>query len=186
MPSWKRVSDLLWLPVGLAVFAPVALVIAAAILLDDGRPVLFRQPRLGRGRRTFRVFKFRTMRDGRVTRAGALLRKSGLDELPQFLNILRGEMSFVGPRPLTPDDVARLGWTEARHDFRWRLRPGITGLAQIRAGLGARASLAWDRLYLRHAGPVLDAVLLAVTFLMNVVGKAPVKRVLLGTCRQWR
>jgi lipopolysaccharide/colanic/teichoic acid biosynthesis glycosyltransferase len=184
--SWKRASDLLWLPVGLAVFTPITLLIAVAILLDDGRPIFFRQPRLGVGRRPFDVIKLRTMRGGRVTRVGALLRKTGLDELPQFLNILRGEMSFVGPRPLTPDDVVRLGWTQPRHDFRWRLRPGITGLAQIRAGLGARASLAWDRLYLRRCGPLLDAGLLATTFAMNVVGKEPVKKLLLGTCRQWR
>jgi len=184
--SWKRVSDLLWLPVGLVVFTPIALLIGTAILLDDGRPLFFLQPRLGLGRRRFQVIKFRTMRDGRVTRVGALLRKTGLDELPQFLNILRGEMSFVGPRPLTPEDVLRLGWTEPRHDFRWLTRPGITGLAQVRAGLGARASLAWDRLYLRRCGPLLDAGLLATTFVMNVVGKEPVKRLLLGTCRQWR
>jgi lipopolysaccharide/colanic/teichoic acid biosynthesis glycosyltransferase len=184
----KRASDLFWLPVAVAVFAPIALVIAIAILLDDGRPLFFRQPRLGRGRRPFRVVKFRSMRDGRVTRVGALLRRTGLDELPQFWNILRGEMSFVGPRPLTEDDVVRLGWTSARYDFRWRLRPGMTGLAQIRAGAGARASLAWDRLYLWRGGlgldvVLLDVVLLATTFLMNFAGKAWVKRTLLGVSR---
>jgi lipopolysaccharide/colanic/teichoic acid biosynthesis glycosyltransferase len=181
--GWKRLSDLFWLPIAIGVFLPAAIAIAVAIRIDDGGPVFFVQPRLGRGRRPFRVFKFRTMRDGAVTRVGSWLRKSGLDELPQFVNIARGEMSFVGPRPLTGADVARLGWEGARHDFRWRLAPGITGLAQIRAGRGARESLAWDRLYLRQAGPLLDARLLATTFAMNLVGKAWVKRTLLGSYR---
>jgi lipopolysaccharide/colanic/teichoic acid biosynthesis glycosyltransferase len=180
--GWKRGADLFWLPIAVAVFFPAAILIALAIRADDGGPVLFVQPRLGRGRRPFRVFKFRTMRDGAVTRVGTWLRKTGLDELPQFLNIARGEMSFVGPRPLTGADVARLGWDGPRHDFRWRLAPGITGLAQIRAGRGASESLAWDRLYLRRAAPLLDARLLATTFVMNLVGKTSV-RALLGSYR---
>jgi lipopolysaccharide/colanic/teichoic acid biosynthesis glycosyltransferase len=73
----------------------------------------------------------RTMRDGRVTRVGTALRATGLDEIPQFLNILSGEMSAVGPRPLTEADVRRLGWTGAEFDFRWEQKPGLTGLAQI-------------------------------------------------------
>ena len=179
----KRLADLLWLPVAVAVFLPIAIVVAGAIWADDGRPLFFRQWRLGRGRRLFRLLKFRTMRDGAVTRAGAWLRRTGLDELPQFANVLRGDMSFVGPRPLTADDVRRLGWCGARYDFRWRVRPGITGLAQVRAGAGARASLAWDRLYVKRQGAWLDATLLATTFLMNLFGKAWVKRTLLGTPR---
>jgi lipopolysaccharide/colanic/teichoic acid biosynthesis glycosyltransferase len=180
---WKRLSDLFWLPIAVVVFSPAALVIAAAVLIDDGRPLFFIQPRLGKGRRRFDVVKFRTMRDGQVTRVGATLRRTGLDELPQFFNILRGDMSFVGPRPLTAEDVARLGWTGSGYDFRWRMRPGITGLAQIRAGAGARASLAWDRLYARVAEPLLDTRILGTTFLMNLAGKAWVKRTLLGSSR---
>ena len=179
----KRLADLLWLPVGMVVFLPIAIVVAAVIWADDGRPLFFRQWRLGRGRRPFRLLKFRTMRDGAVTRAGGWLRRTGLDELPQFANVLLGDMSFVGPRPLTPDDVCRLGWRGPRYDFRWRVRPGITGLAQVRARAGARASLAWDRVYVRHQGAWLDATLLATTFLMNLFGKAWVKRTLLGTPR---
>jgi lipopolysaccharide/colanic/teichoic acid biosynthesis glycosyltransferase len=179
----KRAFDALWLPAASLVFAPLVLVIAAAILLDDGRPLFFLQSRLGERRRLFRVIKFRTMRDDRITRVGRLLRGTGLDELPQFLNILRGEMSFVGPRPLTGSDVARLGWTGTRHDFRWSVRPGITGLAQVRARGGARASLAWDRLYCRRRGFWLDVSLLATTFLMNMAGKARVKQRLLRSPR---
>src|SRR4026209_1753290 len=112
---------------GLLFFGPLMACIAAAIVLDDGAPVFFRRPRLGRLRRPFEILKFRSMRDGRVTRAGRLLRATGLDELPQFLNILRGDMSAVVPRPLTPDDVVRLGWSGPEFDFRWSCRPGLTG-----------------------------------------------------------
>ena len=97
------------------------LAVAAAILLDDGRPVLFRQPRLGRRRRPFEILKFRSMRDGRVTRVGRLLRATGLDELPQFLNILRGDLSAVGPRPVTEEDAVRFGWTGPSAAARWRV-----------------------------------------------------------------
>src|SRR6185503_7239234 len=101
----KRLLDVAGALAGLAVFAPVMAAIALAILLDDGRPILFRQVRVGRRRQPFEILKFRSMRDGRVTRAGRVLRATGLDEIVQFVNILRGEMSAVGPRPLTQEDV---------------------------------------------------------------------------------
>jgi len=116
---------------GLLFFGPVMMCVAAAILLDDGRPVFFKQSRLGRGRRLFEIVKFRSMRDGRVTRTGRVLRATGLDELPQFLNILRGDLSAVGPRPVTEADAARFGWTGPSAAARWRLEPGLTGLGQL-------------------------------------------------------
>ncbi len=130
---------------GLMLLSPVFAVVALAILLDDGGPVFFMQSRLGRGRAPFRIYKFRSMREGRVTRAGAWLRTTGLDELPQLVNLLRGDMSLVGPRPLTAEDVRRLGWEGAERDIRWSLRPGIAGLAQLYAGRGARLSWFLDR-----------------------------------------
>ena len=102
MSRAQRMFDLVGALAGLAVFAPAMAVIAVAVLIDDGRPVLFRQERVGYQRRPFHILKFRSMRAGRVTRVGRLLRATGLDELPQFVNILRGHMSAVGPRPLTP------------------------------------------------------------------------------------
>src|SRR5436190_674890 len=126
--SFKRAFDVAGACAGLLVFAPVMAIVIVVVLLDDGRPVVFRQARLGYRRRPFSIVKIRTMRDGRTTRAGRVLRATGLDEVPQFLNILAGEMSAVGPRPLTEEDVRRFGWTGAAFDFRWEQKPGLTGL----------------------------------------------------------
>src|SRR6185436_20361984 len=131
LKGMKRLFDIAGAISGVVVFAPVMLAVAAAVLMDDGRPVLFPQERVGHRRRPFVIWKFRTMRDGKVTRTGRVLRASGLDEITQFFNILRGDMSAVGPRPLTDADVQRLGWGRAAADFRWEVRPGLTGLAQI-------------------------------------------------------
>src|SRR6188474_3582651 len=121
--SLKRAFDIVGASAGLLVFAPVMAIALVAVLLDDGRPVIFRQQRLGYRRRPFSIIKIRTMRDGRITRVGRVLRATGLDEVTQFINILSGEMSAVGPRPLTESDVERLGWTGAEFDFRWEKRP---------------------------------------------------------------
>jgi lipopolysaccharide/colanic/teichoic acid biosynthesis glycosyltransferase len=174
----KRSFDLLGAAAGLLVFAPVMAAIAIAILLDDGWPVLFRQPRLGLRRRPFTILKFRTMRDGHITRIGRLLRATGLDEIAQFFNILRGEMSAVGPRPLTDDDVARLGWSRRRHDFRWQVAPGLTGLAQVMGARSARRSLALDRYYILHRNLWLDLKMVALSFAVNALGKRRVRRML--------
>jgi lipopolysaccharide/colanic/teichoic acid biosynthesis glycosyltransferase len=176
MSRTHRLFDLIGGLAGLALFAPVMAAIAVAVCVDDGPPVLFRQERLGYRRRLFPILKFRSMRDGRVTRTGRVLRATGLDELPQFLNILRGEMSAVGPRPLTAVDVARLGWNGAAFDFRWNCRPGLTGLAQL---LGARAdddALVLDRVHAGDWSPGLDCELIAWSFAVNVFGKARVRR----------
>jgi hypothetical protein len=129
----------------------------------------------GRDRRPFIILKFRSMRDGRVTHVGRFTRATGLDELPQFINILRGEMSAVGPRPLTAEDVRRLGWTSAEHDFRWRSRPGLTGLAQMACEGTTRAALELDRAYLECRSLRLDCQLIALSFAVNALGKARVR-----------
>jgi lipopolysaccharide/colanic/teichoic acid biosynthesis glycosyltransferase len=163
----------------LLAFSRVMALIAAAIVLDDGWPVLFRQERLGRRRRPFTILKFRSMRDGRITRVGRMLRATGLDELPQFINILRGEMSAVGPRPLTESDVTRLGWTTPRYDFRWRVLPGLTGLAQVTEARSGRLSLGLDRRYVARQTLSLDVCLVAVSFAINALGKRRVRRFLM-------
>jgi lipopolysaccharide/colanic/teichoic acid biosynthesis glycosyltransferase len=172
----NRFVDMAGALCGLLGFGPVMLIIALAILIDDGRPLFFLQERVGRGRRPFRIFKFRTMRDGKVTRAGRVLRASGLDELPQFFNVLRGDIAVVGPRPLTQADITRLGWDGARHDVRWSVAPGITGLAQVYGVRGARHSFRLDRLYIARRSLAVDLSLIGISFVMNGFGKRRVRR----------
>lgn len=174
----KRLFDLAGALAGLLAFSPVMAVIALAIILEDGWPVLFRQARLGRRRRPFPILKFRSMRNGRVTRVGRTLRATGLDELPQFINILRGDMSAVGPRPLTESDVTRLGWTGPRYDFRWHVRPGLTGVAQVTEARSGRLSLGLDRRYVSRQSLSLDVRLVAISFAINALGKRRVRRLL--------
>jgi lipopolysaccharide/colanic/teichoic acid biosynthesis glycosyltransferase len=156
-----------------------------AVWIDDGRPLLFRQPRLGRRRRPFSILKIRTMRRGRITRVGRLLRATGLDEVPQLLNILRGEMSAVGPRPLTGDDVQRLGWSGREFDFRFEVEPGLTGLAQL-AGAPPDEALELDRTYAAGWNPLLDCRLIALSFAVNVLGKARVQAFIRSAGRRAR
>jgi len=176
MSTSKRVLDVVGAACGLVFFAPVMAAIAAAVWCGDRGPVLFRQARLGRDRRPFTILKFRSMRNGRVTRVGRLIRATGLDELPQLVNVLRGEMSAVGPRPLTAEDVQRLGWTTPGHDFRWRSRPGLTGLAQMACAGSGHAALQLDRAYLEHRSLLLDCQLIALSFAVNAFGKSLVRQ----------
>ncbi|MEW6271698.1 MAG: sugar transferase [Thermodesulfobacteriota bacterium] len=164
----KRALDLaLALPL-LAVAALPMLAIALAVRAADGAPVLFRQSRPGLGGRPFTLLKFRTMRSGgepdaeRLTPIGRLLRAASLDELPQLWNVVRGDMSLVGPRPLLPQYLERYTPRQAR---RHEVRPGITGLAQVEG----RNALDWDeRLeldvrYVEQRSLALDLRLLART-----------------------
>jgi lipopolysaccharide/colanic/teichoic acid biosynthesis glycosyltransferase len=119
------------------------------------------------------------MRDGRVTRVGRVLRATGLDELPRFINVLRGDMSAVGPRPLIEADVTRFGWTTAYYDFRWKVPPGLTGLAQILGPSSRRAALFLDRKYIIRQSVWLDVRLIALSFAVNALGKQRVRELLI-------
>lgn len=167
----RRAFDMGFALIGCHVFAPFFLVASALIKLDDGGPVLFRQERIGHGRKPFGILKFRTMHGGKVTRVGKWLRATGLDETAQFFNVLRGDMSMVGPRPLTQADIERLDWTGKKHDARWDVNPGITGLAQLWAPKTARGSLRLDKLYAAKRSAWLDTQLIAASFVVNIAGK---------------
>ncbi|GFE90068.1 sugar transferase [Steroidobacter agaridevorans] len=171
----KRAVDLAFALLACIGFAPVVAVVALAIWLEDSHSPFFTQIRIGRARRTFRILKFRTMEGGAVTRVGRWLRHTGLDELLQFVNVLRGEMSIVGPRPLTAEDIVRLDWSSDRHDWRFAAKPGITGVAQIVGGRSARHSSRLDRLYLHRQSALLDIWIIVLSFLINIAGKSTVR-----------
>ncbi len=175
-----RLFDIVMSLIGLVMFSPVFALASVFIVMEDGGPVFFRQPRLGRRRRPFSVIKFRTMYDGVVTSAGHILRTTGLDEIPQFLNVLRGEMSMVGPRPLIQEDVDRLGWGAVEYDDRWSVSPGLTGVAQIFGGHSARVSIFLDRKYLARRSVCLNLWAVMVSFGINILGKKRVRRWLRG------
>jgi lipopolysaccharide/colanic/teichoic acid biosynthesis glycosyltransferase len=182
----KRTFDLAGAGAACIVSAPVLAVIALAIWLEDRGSPFFAQTRIGAAPKPFRILKFRTMREGVVTRVGRWLRRTGLDELPQFVNVCRGEMSIVGPRPLMPEDIARLNWSSAHHDWRFAQKPGITGIAQLAGGRSARHSARLDRLYLRRPGVALDVRVIALSFVVNIAGKAAVRRWILPPRRTHR
>lgn len=149
----------------LVLLLPLGLLVAAAVRADLGAPVLFRQRRPGRDGVPFALLKFRTMRAGdgpdgaRLTRLGRFLRATSLDELPELWNVLRGEMSFVGPRPLLAQYLERYDATQAR---RHEVRPGLTGWAQVngRNAVGWDERLAMDVWYVDHRSLALDARIL--------------------------
>jgi len=168
----KRLFDVTFSLVGVLVFSPVWLVTIGLIALLDGRPVFFTQRRLGLNKSEFTVYKFRTMTtDGMVTRTGRWLRATGIDESAQFLSVLKGDMSIVGPRPFIESDLAKLGWESPRLNWRWSVKPGITGMAQVNERWATRRSLAWDRLYIKRNDSMSDLQILMVTFAMNLIGK---------------
>jgi lipopolysaccharide/colanic/teichoic acid biosynthesis glycosyltransferase len=166
----KRLLDIAVSLLALLVLAPVLLLAALAVVLDSGFPVLFRQTRVGRGGREFGMYKFRSMvvnaaslgpwhtanQDPRITRVGRVLRRTSIDELPQLLNVLLGDMSLVGPRPDVP--AQRALYSEADWQLRCSVRPGITGLAQVQnRSEGTHADrLALDLRYTREANFWLD------------------------------
>lgn len=163
-----------WLEKGLAALILIALLPLLPLLwflnrLEDGGEVFYRQARLGKGRMLFSILKLRTMQNGSVTRLGSLLRPAGIDELPQFYNVLRGEMRLIGPRPVTEEDTIRWNWTDT--DPRWNASPGMSGLPGVLGTQRARDALRLERFYATHKSPKLDLTLLGMTFVMLFLGK---------------
>ncbi len=176
----RRVADVLLAAIGLIATAPVLLLTALAIKLDDGGQILFRQERIGLGGKPFTLLKFRSMRedaerdgmpswaserDSRVTRVGRFIRKVRIDELPQFLNVLRGDMTVIGPRPERPYFVQQFSQAIPYYDYRHVVRPGITGWAQVSFRYGASVEDTWRKLsydlyYVKNRGFLLDAIIL--------------------------
>jgi lipopolysaccharide/colanic/teichoic acid biosynthesis glycosyltransferase len=201
-PRFKRPLDLLIAVPLVILFAPLMALIAVMIVLDSPGPAIFVQERIGRGRRPFLMRKFRSMyignddashreaaanwfagvaapdgyklrRDARVTRVGRVLRRTSLDELPQLFNVLRGEMSLVGPRPAIGYELDHYAdW----HYLRFNVRPGVTGLWQVsgRDWVPASEMMRMDCDYVRRSSPLIDLKILALT-LPSLVGWGPKK-----------
>lgn len=182
-PSWwiKRTADVLGAALALLVLSPVLLALSAAVLLGTGRPLLFWQERIGLDGRVFRLCKFRSMQpvgdevsqaawsvqdDPRMTAVGSLLRRTSLDELPQLVNILRGEMSFVGPRPERPGFVQQFTHEHERYWARHRVPVGLTGLAQVnglRGDTSIRERARYDNYYIANWSLWLDVRIALLT-----------------------
>ena len=190
----KRAFDVVLSGIGLMLSAPLWALIAVAVKLDDGGTVFYPQVRVGKGGRRFKSWKFRSMtegseaevgplqardRDPRITLVGRLLRATAMDELPQLWNIFMGDMSFVGPRALLPQEIEVTGTGvpvpieqipgyEARH----RVRPGLTGLTQVYAprDIPRRHKFKLDLLYIRRQSFWLDLRLIAVSFWISFRG----------------
>jgi sugar transferase EpsL len=169
----KRLLDLMVAVLGIVLASPLFVVIGFAVRLNMGSPILFRQTRPGLGGKVFTLLKFRTMQVGpdsagtwsdgaRLTPLGRFLRRSSLDELPELINVLRGEMSLVGPRPLLIEYLPLYNPEQAR---RHEVRPGITGWAQVngRNGLGWEEKFKLDVWYVDHRSFMLDLRILWMT-----------------------
>ena len=179
-----RVADLALAALGLLVGAPIVAVSAAAIKLTSRGPVIYRQQRVGREGQAFEVYKLRTMRmgadpvgvgtpvledDPRVTRVGRFLRRFSLDEIPNLVNVLRGEMAIVGPRPTLAAQVELYTPSQLR---RLEVKPGLTGWAQVngRAGIPWEERIELDVWYVENRSPRLDLRILGRTFRMLTTG----------------
>ncbi len=190
----KRLFDLCLSASLLIVMSPVLLCVIVAIKLEDGisAPVFYRQKRVGKDDRTFELLKFRSMGvdaesgtgprwsvhdDERVTRVGNILRRFRLDEVPQLVNVLRGEMSIVGPRPERPEFVESLASQVSYYDYRHCMRPGLTGWAQLNFPYGAcvedaKQKLKYDLYYIKNASLVFDIFVFLQTVEVVIWGKA--------------
>jgi len=157
------------------VLSPFLVLVMLFIWLAERKSALFVQDRVGVNKRIFRIYKFRTMHDGEITPIGKVLRRTGIDELPQLLNILIGQMSFVGPRPLTVADLERLGWNDDFHSMRWEVRPGIVGLAQLTPVCHKKMSWFYDVVYIKKRTIWLDIKIVLIAGIIPLVGKQKVK-----------
>jgi sugar transferase (PEP-CTERM system associated) len=186
----RRLADMVLATLGFLLSLPLMLVTAILIKLDSRGPVFYTQERVGLHNALFKIIKFRSMRtdaekdgavwatesDPRVTRVGRIIRKLRIDELPQFINVIRGDMSFIGPRPERPVFVEQLEQEIRYYSQRHLVKPGLTGWAQIRYPYGAsvedaREKLQYDLYYIKNQSPVLDAVIIFETIRIVLFGR---------------
>jgi len=187
----KRVLDLFFATTGIILTLPVLLITAVLIKLDSKGPIIFKQERVGENGKEFEIYKFRSMKvdaetgtgpvwagatDDRITRVGRIIRKLRIDELPQLVNVIKGDMSFVGPRPERPFFVKQLRKEIPFYDIRNVVKPGITGWAQINYPYGAdmhdaMEKLQYDIWYIKNMSGFLDVMIVLGTFKVVLTGK---------------
>jgi len=187
----KRIFDVGAALIGVVIVAPILVLVALAVKWTSPGPIIYHQERVGRFGDVFKIYKFRTMvmdaeasgpiwasrdSDPRVTPIGTFLRQSHLDELPQLFNILKGDMSLVGPRPERPHFVERLDREIPRYDERLLIKPGLTGLAQVHVRsdqsiADVKKKLRFDRFYIKRMCLALDAKILVWTAVMLLTGR---------------
>ncbi len=185
----KRVLDIVFSVTLLVFLAPLLVVTAIAIRLESAGPIIYRQQRVGRGGKVFEVLKFRSMvndaeadgpqyasiGDERITRVGYFIRHMRIDEIPQTINVLRGEMSFVGPRPERPEFAEMLEREIPHYNNRHLVQPGITGWAQVKyeyaaSVAGAREKLKYDLFYIARYNPFMDLAIVLLTVRVALFG----------------
>lgn len=183
----KRVADFVISLISILILSPLLLALSLIILIADGTPVLYKQQRIGKDEKLFTIYKFRTMKNGtrvaasgdlteseaQIIPGGRLLRKLSLDELPQLFNILKGDMSLIGPRPLIPEET---DIHELRQQYNvYSVRPGLTGLAQIngRDRLSSEEKALLDKEYVENCGVTADLAILFKT-VRKVLGMSDV------------
>jgi sugar transferase (PEP-CTERM system associated) len=186
----RRLFDIISSLIGMGFSSPLMILTAIAIRVESPGPVIYTQERVGLHGRKFRIFKFRSMRsdaeaqgpvwagenDHRVTRVGRIIRKLRIDETPQFFNILRGEMSLIGPRPERPEFVEKLEERIPYYSERHLVKPGLTGWAQVCYPYGASFEDAWEKhqydlYYIKNQSPLLDAIILLETARVVLFGR---------------
>jgi len=186
----KRIEDILFSVIGLIFYTPLFIIIPILIKMDSRGPVLYEQERVGENGKVFTIYKFRTLKCGaeadtgpvwissksRVTRVGRVLRRLRLDEIPQIINVLKGDMSFVGPRPERPFFVKKLKKTIPYYEMRTVVKPGITGWTQVHYPYGASdkdavEKLKYDIYYIKNMSPILDFLIFLLTIKTVIKGK---------------
>jgi lipopolysaccharide/colanic/teichoic acid biosynthesis glycosyltransferase len=150
---------------------PFVILAMVVLFITTFESPLFLQERIGKNRTPFTIIKLRTMKNGQVTFVGRVLRKTGIDEIPQLINVVFGSMAIVGPRPLTISDIERLEWNTSNHDVRWSVKPGITGLAQFVTVCDKNASWNADMEYVRDKSSGNDLKIIFYSLLIPIMGK---------------
>ncbi len=185
----KRIVDMIGASIAIILFSPVMLIAAVGVKTTSKGPLIFKQERVGLHNRPFQMYKFRSMEvqpaeeekkgwtkknDPRVTKIGKLLRKTSIDELPQFFNVLKGDMSLVGPRPERPLFVEKFKEEIPRYMIKHQVRPGITGWAQVsgyRGDTSIRKRIEYDLYYIENWSMTFDIKILFLTFFKGFISK---------------